>query len=173
MTWSTRRRSKRARRLSDDLQPYLHKFEEGAQSVGKDPARMPRIIELSVAFTNDVDSAVKDMKRYWGGALVPALYDQKIYTPTMAAQNGQVIGGDIIRQHMVISTEPDEHVMFVMPYIELGFDTLIFHSPQSQQRKFIETYGREVLPLLRGRAKREVAMVSGAAGHKGTRARAQ
>jgi coenzyme F420-dependent glucose-6-phosphate dehydrogenase len=37
-------------------------------------------------------------------------------------------------------------------YLDLGFDHLIFHSAGPDQRAFIEGYGRDVLPKLRGKA---------------------
>lgn len=127
----------------------IQRFEEGARQAGKDPAGMPRIIELNAAFTDDLDTAVNEMKKYWAGSFVPALFNQKIYTPAMSAENGQAVGADTIAQQMPITTNPDAHVKNAQQYIDLGFNVLIFHSAQEDQRSFLEGYGREVLPRLR------------------------
>lgn len=132
----------------------IRKFEEGARASGKDPAAMPRMIELGVAYTDDEEQAVACRKTYWAGSAVPAMYTERIYTPAMSATNGKVVGTETIRQSVCISADPDEHVRMAQRYIELGFDHLIFHCGGPDQRAFIEAYGREVLPRLRSAAAR-------------------
>lgn len=86
---------------------------------------------------------------YWAGALIPAMYNQKIYTPADSAKNGAVVGKDGIQRKLLISSRPEDHVAFARQYIELGFDELYFHCPGPDQRAFLEGYGRDVLPRLR------------------------
>jgi coenzyme F420-dependent glucose-6-phosphate dehydrogenase len=81
-------------------QQMLRRFEEGARSAGKDPMQMPRLIELNVAYGTEIDGDLAAMKKYWGGALVPALYNQKIYTPKDSQENGKVVGPDTMRKMM-------------------------------------------------------------------------
>jgi coenzyme F420-dependent glucose-6-phosphate dehydrogenase len=141
----------------------IQSFEEGARQAGKDPASMPRIVEINVAFTDDVDTAVAEMKTYWAGSFLPALFNQKIYTPAMSAENGQAVGADTIKQQMPITTNPDAHVRLAQQYIDLGFNVLIFHSAQVDQRSFLEGYGREVLPRLRQNQASSGKQLAGAA----------
>jgi coenzyme F420-dependent glucose-6-phosphate dehydrogenase len=124
-------------------------FAAGAAEAGKDAARMPRMIELAVAFTDDEESAIRCRKEYWAGTFIPALFTERIYTPAMSEQNGSVVGSDTVRQAVCISADPEEHARFAQRYIDLGFDHLIFHSAGPDQRAFLEAYGREVLPRLR------------------------
>ena len=133
----------------DVYRQMLSRFEAGARAQGRDPAQLRRMIELNVAYTDDVARAIEDQRRYWAGAYVPALYNQNIYTPKMSEQNGAVVGPDTIRQRACLSPDPDEHVRFAQQFIELGFDCLIFHSAEPDQAGFIERYGRDVLPRLR------------------------
>lgn len=135
-------------------QPELYQqiqkqFEDAAKKAGKNPARMPRLIELNVAYTRDTEAAIAEQKRYWAGSYIPALYDQRIYTPAMSAQNGQVVGSDTIKQMACISPNPEDHVAFAQQYLSLGFDQIFFHSAGPDQRAFLEGYGRDVLPRLR------------------------
>jgi coenzyme F420-dependent glucose-6-phosphate dehydrogenase len=115
------------------------------------------MIELNVAYGADRASAVAAQRKFWAGAFVPALYDQKIYTPKMSEENGQVVGADTIAETACISNDPDDHVVFAKKYIDLGFDHLIFHSAGPDQRAFIEGYGRDVLPRLRGMGRKTKA----------------
>ncbi len=135
----------------EHYQQLIARFEQGAREAGKDPATAPRAIELNVAFTDDVDAAIREMRRYWAGTFIPALFDERIYTPALSAKNGAVVGPDTIKQKMVISTNPDDHVAFAQQYLDLGFTDLYFHTAGPDQRAFLESYGREVLPRLRQR----------------------
>jgi len=141
----------------EDPQVYremIRIFEEGARECGKDPATMPRVVELGVAFTDDEARAITCRKAYWAGSAVPAMYTERIYTPAMSEANGKVVGAETIKQSVCISADPDEHVRMAQRYIELGFNHLVFHCGGPDQTAFIEAYGREVLPRLRSTAAR-------------------
>ncbi|MGH2515606.1 MAG: TIGR03557 family F420-dependent LLM class oxidoreductase, partial [Ktedonobacterales bacterium] len=133
----------------DLYRQMIQNFEDAARASGKNPATMRRAIELNVAYTDDAEGAVREQRKFWAGALIPAMYDQKIYTPADSAKNGAVVGTDTIRQKVLISANPDDHIQFARQYIELGFDELYFHCPGPDQRAFLEGYGRDVLPHLR------------------------
>ena len=49
----------------------------------------------------------------------------------------------------IVSDDPDEVVERIAPYVELGFDELIFHAPGDDQARFLEQFARDVLPRLR------------------------
>jgi len=127
----------------------LENFDAGATDAGKNPTIMPRMIELGADFTADEQQAIDARKAYWAGVFVPALFTEKIYTPTMSEENGKSVGADIIRESVCISADPDVHVNFARRYLDLGFDHLIFHSAGPDQRAFLDAYGRHVLPRLR------------------------
>ena len=138
-------------------QPDLYKqmlknFEHSAREAGKDPRKMPRLIELNVEYTQDVETAIQYQQKYWAGTYIPALFDQKIYTPKMSAENGQVVGPDAIKKAACVSPDARDHIKFAMQYIDLGFDQLFFHSAHPDHHAFIEGYGRDVLPQLRRQA---------------------
>src|SRR4051794_32999611 len=92
-------------------------FENAARAAGKDPASMPRLIELNVEFTDDPQSVIPAIQKYWAGTFIPALFDQKIYTPQMSAENGKVVGADTIQKMVCISADPQEHIRFAQQYI--------------------------------------------------------
>ena len=49
----------------------------------------------------------------------------------------------------IVSTDPDEHIEKIRPYVELGFRHLVFHAPGPDQERFLQLYGEVVLPKLR------------------------
>jgi coenzyme F420-dependent glucose-6-phosphate dehydrogenase len=130
-------------------QQLLANFAAGARAAGKGPARLSRSIELTVSYPDDGEAAIASMRKYWSATFLPALFDQKIYTPRMAEQNGAAVGADTIKQKCCISANPDDHVRYAQRHIDLGFDRLFFHSAGPDQRAFLESYGRDVLPRVR------------------------
>jgi coenzyme F420-dependent glucose-6-phosphate dehydrogenase len=137
----------------ESYKEMFRNFAAGAKESRKDGKRMPKVIEIAVDFTGDEEKAIELRKQYWAGAMVPAMFTEKLYTPEMSEQNGKVVGSDTIRQSTCISDDPDVHVKHAQRYIDLGFDHLVFHSAGPDQRAFIEAYGRHVLPRLRQKAK--------------------
>jgi coenzyme F420-dependent glucose-6-phosphate dehydrogenase len=131
----------------------LANFDAGAQDAGKDPSTMPRMIEVLVAYTEDETGAIACVRKYWAGCFIPALFNERIYTPRMAAENGEAVGNDTIKRRMCLSGDPDDHIKFLAQYVDLGFDQLVVHSAGPDQHAFIESYGREVIPHLREEGK--------------------
>ncbi len=137
-------------------QPEMYKqllaqFEKGAKEAGKDPANMPRLIELNVAYGENIQDAIQEQLKYWAGTYVPALFDQKIYSPAMSQENGEVIGADVVKKTGCFSPNVGDHVKFVQQYIDLGFNVIFLHYPGPDQGAFLERYGRDILPKVRSR----------------------
>lgn len=124
-------------------------FEQGARSAGKDPKKMPRLIELNVEYEQDLDKALQNHLKYWAGTYIPALFDQKIYSPKMSEENGAIVTPEGIKKAGCASTNPQDHLTFARRFIDLGFTHLIFHSARQDQQAFIEEYGRDVVKQLR------------------------
>ena len=47
------------------------------------------------------------------------------------------------------SLDPHEIVERIRPYVDLGFQELVFHFPGDDQTRFIDEFASDVLPLLR------------------------
>ena len=133
----------------DVYKQIIANFDKAAREAGKDPSNMPKLIELNVEYSQDIESDIQSQIKYWAGSYVPALFDQKIYTPKMSQENGAVVGPDSLKKLACISSNAEDHVKFTQQYIDLGFNTPIFHSAATNQRAFIESYARDVLPHVR------------------------
>ncbi|HEV2414027.1 MAG TPA: F420-dependent glucose-6-phosphate dehydrogenase, partial [Candidatus Dormibacteraeota bacterium] len=56
---------------------------------------------------------------------------------------------DVAYRRWLVSDNPDEHMEQLRPYLELGFTHLVFHHPGDDQRRFLELYGKEIVPRIR------------------------
>lgn len=133
-------------------QNIIKNFEKAAREAGKDPSKMHKMIELNVAYTDNVEAAIEEQLKYWASTYVPALFDQKIYSPAMAQENGEVIGADTVKKTGCFSSNPDDHIKFIQKYIDLGFDYIFLHTAGPDQPDFLARYGRDILPKVRSQA---------------------
>jgi coenzyme F420-dependent glucose-6-phosphate dehydrogenase len=123
------------------------KLEEGARAAGRDPAELPRMIEIKVSYDRDRDYA-EEACRWWAAlALSPeekSGVDDPIEMERLADANSERASS-----RFIVSDDPDEVVERIAPYVQLGFDELVFHAPGNDQARFLEQFARDVLPRLR------------------------
>jgi coenzyme F420-dependent glucose-6-phosphate dehydrogenase len=60
-------------------------------------------------------------------------------------------GFEVVKQKVCLSTRAEDHVRYAQQHINLGFTHLYYHSAGPDQRRFLEDYGRDVLPAIRQR----------------------
>jgi coenzyme F420-dependent glucose-6-phosphate dehydrogenase len=133
----------------EQLGQIIDKFEDGAVQAGKEPQNMPRYIELNVAYTRDLRGAANEFRKYWAGAFVPAMFNERIYTPSLSEQNGEVVSDETVIKMACISDDPQEHAKYIQQHIDAGFTHLFFHTAGPEQARFIRDYAKDVLPLVR------------------------
>ncbi|MEM5775042.1 MAG: LLM class flavin-dependent oxidoreductase, partial [Anaerolineaceae bacterium] len=136
-------------REAEEYRQIFEEFDKGAREVGKDPAKMPRLLEVNVAYTQDLERVIEAVRKYWVGTYIPALFTNRIYTPDMAAKNGEPVGRETILKSACFSSDPQEHIGFIKQYAEYGFTQIYVHSADPNQKEFLENYGRDILPELK------------------------
>jgi hypothetical protein len=50
---------------------------------------------------------------------------------------------------MLISADPDVHRAYIQRFADLGFDRIYLHNVGRNQREWIDTFARDVLPGLK------------------------
>jgi hypothetical protein len=54
-----------------------------------------------------------------------------------------------MRESLLISSDPNQHVEWLSEFIELGFEELQLHQVGRDQHRFVDAFGAKVLPQLR------------------------
>ncbi|MDQ6771673.1 MAG: glucose-6-phosphate dehydrogenase (coenzyme-F420) [Candidatus Dormibacteraeota bacterium] len=120
----------------------------GAEAAGRDFEAIEKMIEVKVAYDHDRDRAVADT-RIWAALALPPEDKANIHSPReMEARAAKV---EHPESRWIVSTDPDEHIERIAPYLDLGFTHLVFHAPGDDQERFLRTYAAEILPRLRAR----------------------
>jgi coenzyme F420-dependent glucose-6-phosphate dehydrogenase len=120
---------------------------EGAKAVGRDPESIEKTIEVKVSFDTDHARAMQDT-RIWAALALPAEDKANIHDPREMEKKAEAVA-DQAHKRWLVSSDPEEHIEQIRPYIELGFTHLIFHAPGDDQSRFLQLYAKEILPRLR------------------------
>lgn len=125
----------------------LPSFNDGASESGRDPAALDRMIEVKVSYDTDRRRALEDTK-IWAALALPAEAKAGIDDPREMERLAGTVE-DVAHRRWLVSDDPDEHVEQLRPYLDLGFDHLVFHHPGNDQRRFLDLYGTQILPRIR------------------------
>lgn len=129
----------------DQLLPAL---AVGAEKAGRTVADLDLMIEMKVSFDHDAARALADTRNWAALALSP---EEKthVHDPIEMQRLADALPIERAASRWIVDSDPDEHVRRIQHYLELGFTHLVFHAPGTDQARFLELYGREVLPKLR------------------------
>lgn len=125
----------------------LPSFSDGAKESGRDAAELDKMIEVKVSYDTDRKRAMEDT-RIWAALALPAETKAGIDDPREMERLAKTVE-DVAHRRWLISDDPDEHIEQLRPYLDLGFTHLVFHSPGDGQVRFLELYGKSILPRIR------------------------
>jgi coenzyme F420-dependent glucose-6-phosphate dehydrogenase len=137
----------------DGLLPAVR---EGAQGAGRDFDAIEKMIEIKVSFDTDRERALADT-RIWAVLALPAEQKADVHNPREMEERAKQVTHPESR--WLVSSDPEEHLRQIEPYLELGFTHLVFHAPGDDQERFMRLYAREIMPRLRKRQE-QVRIVS-------------
>jgi len=133
----------------EKLKGLLDAFEKGARSSGKDPARMPKLLQLHMSWAETQEEAMQNALREWpnGGMPFPK---QDIRSPEDFAEIAKLVRPENYKNRMLISPDLDEHRAYIQQFADLGFDEIHIHNVGRNQEQFIKRFGEQVIPKLSG-----------------------
>lgn len=123
--------------------------EEGAKAANRDPETIERTLEIKVSFDTDRNRALADT-RIWAALALPAEDKAGVHDAREMERRSEAVA-DQAHRRWLVSSDPEEHLEQIRPYLEMGFTHLIFHAPGDDQKRFLQLYSKEILPRLRER----------------------
>jgi coenzyme F420-dependent glucose-6-phosphate dehydrogenase len=123
------------------------KFDEGAREAGKDPSRMPRVLQLHLSWATTDEEAMRNALVEWpnGGMKFPK---SDIRSPFELEQMAKLVRPEDFAGRLVVDSDPDVHRASIQRFVDLGFDRIYLHNVGRNQREWIDVFGRDVLPKL-------------------------
>jgi coenzyme F420-dependent glucose-6-phosphate dehydrogenase len=123
---------------------------EGAEAAGRDPSAIRRMIEVKVSYDRDRHLAFENT-HWWAALALEPEQKEGIEDPLEMERVAQANREQAPRR-FICSDDPQDVVDRIGVYVELGFEELVLHAPGPDQRRFLEQFREDVLPLLRQRA---------------------
>jgi coenzyme F420-dependent glucose-6-phosphate dehydrogenase len=133
-------------------QPELYRellaaVEEGAGAAGRDPAEIVRMIEIKVSYDHDAEYA-RDACRWWAALSLTPEEKTGVEDPVEMERLADA-AADRAHSRFIVSADPEQVAAQIARYTDLGFTHLVFHAPGEDQRRFLDQFCADVLPLLR------------------------
>jgi coenzyme F420-dependent glucose-6-phosphate dehydrogenase len=107
------------------------------------------MIEMKVSFDTDRHRAMEDTK-VWAALALTGEQKTGIHDPRemeIAAKAAEPYA----HTRWLVSSDPDQHLEQIAPYLGYGLNHLVFHFPGEDQEAAIARYGELILPRLRER----------------------
>jgi coenzyme F420-dependent glucose-6-phosphate dehydrogenase len=131
----------------EKVAPLLQRFAEGGREVGRRPETQTRIIRLHLSWAPTHDEAVRNALLEWPNAGM-RFPKSDIRSPFELEQIARTVRADDFEGRVLISDDPGVHRAHIQRYLDLGFDRVYLHDISRDQARFLEVFGREVLPRL-------------------------
>jgi coenzyme F420-dependent glucose-6-phosphate dehydrogenase len=128
----------------------LPKVAEGIAAGGPKARPYDHMIEVKVSFDSDKERALQDT-RHWAALALTPEEKMSVEDPVEMQRLADALPLERAASRWIVSSDPDEQVEKIGYYVGLGFNHLVFHAPGPDQTRFLDLYGKEVLPRLRKR----------------------
>ena len=128
----------------------LGNVAEGAEAAGRDYSSIERTIEVKVSYDRDADYALKACE--WWAALALTADEKSGIEDPIEMERLADAHADRAHTRFIVTADPEECAEKIWWYVDQGFEHLVFHGPGADQRRFLDQFSEDVLPLLRKRA---------------------
>ena len=126
----------------------LPKLDEGLKRAGRPGSSIERMIEVKVSFDINPQRAMEDT-RHWAALALTPEEKMSVEDPREMERLADALSLERAASRWIVSSEPEEQLAQIRPYVELGFTHLVFHAPGPDQGRFLKLYAEQVLSLLR------------------------
>ena len=129
----------------DKLMPAV---KEGLALSGRELPQLDRMIEIKLSYDPDPDQALQNT-RFWAPLALTAEQKHGVDDPIQMQAAGAALPIEQIASRWIVASDPETAVAAIRPYLDYGFNHLVFHGPGHDQSRFLSAFSEQVLPLLR------------------------
>ena len=128
----------------ENVRPVIEAFRAGGGE-GK-----PVLAQAKVAWGPDEAELRRDALHQWGTNLFGGDMPWELRTPRHFEDAAAFVREEDLDQSVTVSSDLGRHLERLGAYAALGIDEISIHNVASNQRAFIDAFGRQVLPQLEG-----------------------
>ena len=122
-------------------------LEEGLAKEGRDSAEVDRMIEIKVSYDRDPAAALEHT-RFWAALSLTQEQKHAVHDPIEMQRLADELPIEQVAKRWIVGSDPGAVAAEIRAYVDLGFTHLVFHGPGGDQRRFLEQFAEDVLPLL-------------------------
>jgi coenzyme F420-dependent glucose-6-phosphate dehydrogenase len=126
----------------------LPNVRAGLQKSGRADDGIDRMIEMKLSFDTDRTRA-RDDTRFWAPLSLSPEEKVNVEDPREMEKLADALPIERAASRWIVSDDPDEVVEKVRPYVELGFNHLVFHAPGPDQGRFLDLFQERLADRLR------------------------
>jgi probable non-F420 flavinoid oxidoreductase len=107
-------------------------------------------LQVHLAYADSDDEALAIAVDQWRGNCVPTLLAWDLTTPEQFEAATRHVPASEVAANVRVSADLGRHLGWLQEYVDLGFEELYLHHVGQHNEAFIDAFGAEVLPTLRG-----------------------
>jgi coenzyme F420-dependent glucose-6-phosphate dehydrogenase len=131
-------------RPPDQLREVVERFRAGG-GAGK-----PMFLKAQHSFDRSEPAARQGAFEQWRMNILPSAVLAELRLPAQFDQAARPVQPSDLDESIRISADPRRHLEWLRGDLELGFERIYVHNVNRNQRGFIEAFGEQVLPALKG-----------------------
>lgn len=124
---------------------------EGCEKAGRRLSDVDRMIEIKISYDTDPAAALENT-RFWAPLSLTPEQKHSIEDPIEMEAAADALPIEQVAKRWIVSSDPDEAVAMIKPYLDAGLNHLVFHAPGHDQKRFLDLFERDLAPRLRALA---------------------
>ncbi|MBD2760494.1 glucose-6-phosphate dehydrogenase (coenzyme-F420) [Yimella sp. cx-573] len=130
---------------TDELLPAVR---EGAELGKRSYDKLAKMIEIKLSYDTDPAKALENT-RFWAPLSLTPEQKHSVDSPREMERLADELPIEQVAKRWIVASTPDQVIEQVKPYVDAGFDHLVFHAPGHVQRRFLEQFERDLVEPLR------------------------
>lgn len=121
----------------------LPAVREGAEIGKRSYDRLAKMIEIKLSYDTDASKALENT-RFWAPLSLTPEQKHSVDSPREMERLADELPIEQVAKRWIVASTADEVIAQVKPYVDAGFDHLVFHAPGHDQRRFLELFERDL-----------------------------
>ncbi|CAD5934586.1 F420-dependent glucose-6-phosphate dehydrogenase [Planktothrix tepida] len=108
----------------------------------------PMILKVQLSYHANETIAKQGAFDQWRNNIFQSLVLSDLKNPEQFDAMGKFVTLEEVENNVRISSDLQQHISWLKQDIELGFNEIILHNVNREQKQFIQVFGKEVIPVL-------------------------
>ncbi len=131
----------------------LNELEEIVGAFREKGGDKPIFLKVQLSYAPDYEQALSGAWEQWKTNVFGSDIQSTLRFPEEFDTAAKVVKKEDLKEHIIISSDPEVMIEELNSFIQMGFEELYLHNVNVWQKKYIRDFGKNVLPYLKGRNK--------------------